>query len=103
VLFPCIYVLQPPLIHPSQSSSLLPSLLPMMAPASLRFLYSFLYSKHINLIQVFGFLPLLYPSLAQPPLVWPMFHNIVVFVLGLQSAYEGEHEGSGLLSLANFT
>jgi hypothetical protein len=46
---------------------------------------------------------LLYPSLAQPPLVWPMFHNIVVFVLGLQSAYEGEHEGSGLLSLANFT
>jgi hypothetical protein len=68
VLFPCICVLQPQLIHFFQSSSLLPSPLPIVAPASLRFLHSFLYSKHINHIQVFGFLPLSDPSFAQFPL-----------------------------------
>jgi hypothetical protein len=46
----------------------LPNQLPMVALVSLKFLYSFLYSKHINLIEVFDFLPLPYPSLAQPPL-----------------------------------
>jgi hypothetical protein len=32
-----------------------------------------------------------------------MSHNIAAFVLGLQSAYEGEHTAFGLLNLANFT
>jgi hypothetical protein len=40
----------------------------MVASASLKFPYSFLYREHIKFIQVFGFLPLPYPSLAQPPL-----------------------------------
>jgi hypothetical protein len=62
VLFPCIYVLQPKLIHLYQSSSLLFSHLPIVASASLRLLYLFLYSEHINHIQVFGFLPPPYPS-----------------------------------------
>jgi hypothetical protein len=35
--------------------------LPMVAPASLRLLYSFLYSEHIKHIQVFGFLSSLIP------------------------------------------
>jgi hypothetical protein len=68
MLFPCICVLQLQLIHLYQSSSLLPSPLLMVTPASLKFLYSFMYSKHTNLIQVFGFLPLPYPSTVQPPL-----------------------------------
>jgi hypothetical protein len=76
--------------------------IPMVDPASLRFLYSFLYSKHIKLIQVFGFLPLPYPSLAQPSLSVTHVHNIAAFVLGLHCAYEGEHAAFGLLSPANF-
>jgi hypothetical protein len=32
-----------------------------------------------------------------------MSHNITAFVLGLQSAYEGEHAMFGLLSLTNST
>jgi hypothetical protein len=52
--------------HLFQSILLLPSQLSMVALNSLK--YSFLYSEQINLIQVFGFLPLPYPSLAQPPL-----------------------------------
>jgi hypothetical protein len=39
VLFPCIYVLQPTLVHLYQISSLLSSPLPIMASASLRLLY----------------------------------------------------------------
>jgi hypothetical protein len=62
VLFPCIYVLQPKLVHPYQFSSLLPSPLPIVASASLRSLCLLLYSEHINHIHVFGFLPLPYPS-----------------------------------------
>jgi hypothetical protein len=68
VLFPCIYALRPQLVHLFQSSSLLPSPLPMVALASLRFLYSFLYSEHINHIQVFGSHPLPYPSHVWPPI-----------------------------------
>jgi hypothetical protein len=36
-------------------------------------------------------------------LVWPVFHNIAVFILGLYSTFEKEHAAFGLLSLANFT
>jgi hypothetical protein len=75
----------------------------MVAPDSLKFLYSFLYCEHIKLIQIFGFLPLPIPLLHSLSLVWPVSHNIAAFVLGLESAYEGEHEAFGLLSLANFT
>jgi hypothetical protein len=84
VLFPCICVLQPTLIHLYLTSSLLPSLLPIVASAILRLLYSLLYSEHINHIQVFGFLPFLYSSHAWSPLtVWPVSNNITAFVLGL--------------------
>jgi hypothetical protein len=84
VLFPCIYVLQPQLVHPYQSSSLFPSPLPIVASASLRLLYSFLYSEHINHIQDFGFLPFPYSSHAWTPFsVWPMSNNITAFILGL--------------------
>jgi hypothetical protein len=99
-LFPCICVLQPQLIHLFQSSLLLPSLLPMVTLASLKFLYLFLYSKHMNHIQIFSFLPLPYLSLAQSPL---SVTHIAAFVLGLQSGYEENMWLFGLLSLANFT
>jgi hypothetical protein len=68
VLFPCICVLPPQLVHLFLSSSLLPNLLPMVSEASFRFLYSFLYREHINHIQVFYFLPLPYSSHAWSPL-----------------------------------
>jgi fucose 4-O-acetylase-like acetyltransferase len=67
VFFPCICVLQPTLVHLYQSSSLFPRPLPIAASASLRLPYLLLYSKRINHIQVFGFLPFPYPSYAQSP------------------------------------
>jgi hypothetical protein len=48
VLFPCTCVLQTKLVHLYQISSLLPSPLPIVDSASLKLLYSFLYSDHIN-------------------------------------------------------
>jgi hypothetical protein len=81
MFFPCTCVLQHKLVHPYQTSSLLPSPLPIVAWAILRLLYSFLYINHI---QVFGFLSLSCPSCAQSPLsVWLMSNNITAFVLGL--------------------
>jgi hypothetical protein len=68
VLFPCISILEPQLVHLFQASSLLPSALPMVAPNSLGFPYSFLHSEHINHIQVFCFPHLPYPSSEWPPL-----------------------------------
>jgi hypothetical protein len=68
VLFPCTYVLQPQLVHLFQYSALLSSPLVMVAPASLRFLYSFLHSEHIKQIQIFSFLPLPCSSHVWPPL-----------------------------------
>jgi hypothetical protein len=59
VLLPCTCILQSTLVHLYQSSSLFLSHLPIVALASLRLLYSLLYSEHINQIQVLGFLPLL--------------------------------------------
>jgi hypothetical protein len=47
-LLPCTCVLQPTQVHLYQTSSLLPSHLPILASASLRLLYSLLYSGHIN-------------------------------------------------------
>jgi hypothetical protein len=66
--FPCICVLQPKLVYLYQTSSLLRSPFPIVASASLRLLYSFLYSEHINHIHVFGFLPFPYLSCVQSPL-----------------------------------
>jgi hypothetical protein len=57
------------LVHLYQTSSLLPGPLPIVASASLRLLYSLLYSEHINHIQVFCFLPFPYSSCAQSPLI----------------------------------
>jgi hypothetical protein len=62
VLLPCTCVLQPTLAHLYQTSSLLPGPLLTVASASLRLLYSLLYSKHINHIQVLGFLSFPYSS-----------------------------------------
>jgi hypothetical protein len=51
-LLPCTCVLQPELDHFYQTSSLLPRHLPIVASASLRLLYSLLYSGHIKYFQV---------------------------------------------------
>jgi hypothetical protein len=82
-LLPCTYVLQPTLLHLYQTSSLLPSPLPIVASASLRLLYSLLYSELINHIQVLGFLPFPYSSSVYSPLsVWPMANNILPPIWG---------------------
>jgi hypothetical protein len=65
----------------------------MVVSVSLRFLYSFLHREYINHIQGFSFPTSLMRDL---PLVWPVFHNIAVFVLGLYSTYEREHAAFGL-------
>jgi hypothetical protein len=63
VLLPCLCVLQPKLVQLYQTSSLLSSLLPIVASDSFRLLYLFLYSEHINHLQVLGFFfPFPYPS-----------------------------------------
>jgi hypothetical protein len=91
-LLPCTSVLQPELVHHYKTSSLLPCHLPVVTSASLRLLYSLLYSEHINHFQVLGFLPFHYSSCTRSPLsVWPMSNNITAFVLGLKSTYKGEH------------
>jgi hypothetical protein len=83
-LLRCPCTLQPTLVVLYLKSSLLPSLLSMEASASLRLLYSLLYSKHINHFQVLAFLPFPYSSHVHSSLsVWPMFNNIAAFVLGL--------------------
>jgi hypothetical protein len=72
----------------------------MVILIGLEILYSFLYINHFAfLISSF------YPSslICDLPLVWPVFHNIAVSVLGLYSTYETEHVAFGLLSLDNFT
>jgi hypothetical protein len=56
------------LVYLYLTSSLLPGHLPMVASASLRLLYSLLYSGHINHIQVLGFFPFPYSSCARSPL-----------------------------------
>jgi hypothetical protein len=70
------------LVHLCQTSSLLPGPLAIVASASLRWLYSLLYSEHINHIQVLGFLPFPIPPV-YGKCVWPMSKNITAFVLGL--------------------
>jgi hypothetical protein len=103
VLLPCTCELHPILVHLYKTSTVLSGLPPIVASVSLRLLYSLLYSEHINHIQVLGFLPFPSSSCAGSPLsVWPMSSNISSFVLGLSSAYEGEHAIFGLLRLANF-
>jgi hypothetical protein len=80
VLFPCICVLQPKLVH----SSLLPGPLSIVASASLRLLYSLLYSEHINQVQILGFFPSPYSSSAHSPFsVWPMSIIITAFLLAI--------------------
>jgi hypothetical protein len=82
-LLTCTCVLQPTLVHLYQTSSLLPSPLPIVASATLRLLYSLLYSEHINYIQVLGFLPFFYSSHEYSLLsLWPMSNNITAFVSG---------------------
>jgi hypothetical protein len=83
-LLPCTCILQFTMIHLCQNSSLLPGPLPIVASASLSLLYLFLYSEHINHIQVLGFFPFPYSCHARFPLrEWPMSINITAFVLCL--------------------
>jgi hypothetical protein len=83
-LLPCTCVLQLTLVLLYQTSSLFPYPFPIVALASLRLLYLLLYSEHINYIQVLGFPPFPYSSHVHSPLsVWPVFNNIIVFILGL--------------------
>jgi hypothetical protein len=83
-LLPCTCALQPILVHLYQTSSLFPGPPPTEASASLRLLYSLLYSVHINHIQVLGFLPFSYSSHTHSLLpVWPMSSDITAFILRL--------------------
>jgi hypothetical protein len=103
ILLPCTYVLQPKLVHLYQTSSLLLGHFPIVASVNLRLLYLLLYSWHLKHFQVLGFLPFPYSSCTHSPLsMWPMSNNMIAFVSGLKSAYEGEHMIFGLLNLANF-
>jgi hypothetical protein len=95
-LLPCTCVLQPKLVNLYQISSLFPSPFPIVVSASLKLLYSFIYTDHINHIQDFVFLLFPYSSHGQSPLtVWPVSNNITAFVLSNMIF--------GLLSLTNFT
>jgi hypothetical protein len=83
-LLPCTYVLQPTLVHLYQNHSLLPSSLTIVASASLRLLYSFLYSEYMNYIQVLYFLLFPYAFHVHSLLIlWCMSNNIAAFSLGL--------------------
>jgi hypothetical protein len=64
-------------------------------------LYSFLYREYVNHIQLLSFLLLPCLSIHDLSLVWPVFHDIAAFVLGLYSTYDGEHAALDLLSIAN--
>jgi hypothetical protein len=83
-LLPCTFILKPTLVHLCQTSSLLPGLFPIVASASLRRIYSFLYSEHINHIRVLGFLSFPYFSCVHSPLsMWFISNNITAFALSL--------------------
>jgi hypothetical protein len=77
----CTCVLQTTLVHLYQTSSFLPSPLPTVASASLRLLYSFLYSEHINQIQVLSFLPFPFPPMHVLPLVCDSCPIILLLIL----------------------
>jgi hypothetical protein len=87
-LLPCTCALLPTLVCLYQTSSLLPGPLPIVGSASLRLLYSFLYSEHINHIQFLGFLYFPHISCACSPLsVWSISNNITAFVFGLKNLF----------------
>jgi hypothetical protein len=72
------------LAHLHQTSSLPPSPLPIVASASLRLLYSLLYSVHIKHFQGLGFLPFAYSSCTCSLFsLWTMSNNITANFLGL--------------------
>jgi hypothetical protein len=52
---------------------------------------------------IFTLTSFLYPHslICDFPFVWPVFHNIVLHVLGLYCTYEGKYVTFGLLNLAN--
>jgi hypothetical protein len=83
-LFPSTCILQPPLVHLYQTSSLLLGPLPIVASANLKLLSLLLNREHINHIQVLGFLSFPYFSHVCSPLSgWPMSNNITAFIFGL--------------------
>jgi hypothetical protein len=69
----------------------------------LKNLCSFLCREYINHIHLLNFILLPFPLLCDLFLVWPVFHNIAVFVLGLYSTNERKNVTFDPLSLATFT
>jgi hypothetical protein len=76
LVFPCICVLQPRLVHLNHTSSLFPSPLPIVASVTP---IQWAYQWHSSFWFPFFVLSLLYFF----PLVWPLSNNITAFVLGL--------------------
>jgi hypothetical protein len=103
-LLPYTSVLQPELIHPYQTSSLLPGHLPIVTSVVFKVTILATLQWAHQTHSSFGFPTFPYSSCMYSPLsMWPMSNNITAFVLGLKSTYEGEHTIFGLLSLVNFT
>jgi hypothetical protein len=79
VLYLYICVLQHKWIHFYQTASQLTSPILIVASASLRLLYLFLYSEHINHIRFLVSFPCPFPSVCGLPLVWPVSYIIAAF------------------------
>jgi hypothetical protein len=100
-LIPCKCVLQPTLVHLYQTSSLILGPFHIVAAVSLRLLYLFLYSKHINHIRVLGFLPFLYYPMLVLPLTFDPCPIILLHFFRFIILIWGENMIFGLLSLTN--
>jgi hypothetical protein len=74
VTFPCIYVLQPKLVHLLYFSSFYLSPLLMVVSTVLKILYSFLYRGYINHIHFLNF-----PLLPLPSCLCPYFSATFFF------------------------
>jgi hypothetical protein len=75
----------------------------MVISTDLNILHSFWYKKYIKHVHFLNFLILPSPLICDLPLVWHVFHNIVVFTLGLYATYERKHVAFGFLNLANIS
>jgi hypothetical protein len=92
-----------PIGHPLYFSSFYLSPFFMVVLASLSFLYSFLYRKHINHVNLLSFLLLPYPPFKWPPLSVTSFSKYCFICIRSVFHLWEKHAFFGLLSLANFT